>query len=45
VGTVADEEALVVIDGYHGFLALPTDLSKIEDRVFYLAGGYNTSGH
>jgi selenocysteine lyase/cysteine desulfurase len=40
VGTVADEEALVVIDGYHGFLALPTDLSKIEDRVFYLAGGY-----
>lgn len=31
---------LVVIDGYHGFLAVPTDLSAIGDRAFYLAGGY-----
>lgn len=30
----------VVIDGYHGFMALETDLSAISDRVFYLAGGY-----
>jgi selenocysteine lyase/cysteine desulfurase len=30
----------VVIDGYHGFMALETDLSGIADRVFYLAGGY-----
>lgn len=30
----------VVIDGYHGFMATPTDLSTIADRVFYLAGGY-----
>jgi selenocysteine lyase/cysteine desulfurase len=30
----------VVIDGYHGFMAVETDLSAIEDRVFYLAGGY-----
>jgi selenocysteine lyase/cysteine desulfurase len=30
----------VVIDGYHGFMALETDLSAIADRVFYLAGGY-----
>lgn len=30
----------VVIDGYHGFMAMPTDLSKVQDRVFYLAGGY-----
>ena len=30
----------VVIDGYHGFMATPTDLSKVQDRVFYLAGGY-----
>ncbi|WP_206366493.1 aminotransferase class V-fold PLP-dependent enzyme [Sphingomonas gei] len=30
----------VVIDGYHGFMALPTDLSAVADRVFYLAGGY-----
>jgi selenocysteine lyase/cysteine desulfurase len=30
----------VVIDGYHQFLALPTDIGPIEDRVFFLAGGY-----
>lgn len=30
----------VVIDGYHGFMALETDLSSVADRVFYLAGGY-----
>ena len=32
--------ALVVIDGYHAFAALPVDLSKIASRAFYLAGGY-----
>lgn len=31
---------LVVIDGYHGFLARPTDLAAIADRAFYIAGGY-----
>lgn len=30
----------VVIDGYHGFMAQPTDLSAVADRAFYLAGGY-----
>ena len=30
----------VVIDGYHGFMATPTDLSAIADKAFYLAGGY-----
>jgi selenocysteine lyase/cysteine desulfurase len=30
----------VVIDGYHGFMAIPTDLSQVDDRVFYLSGGY-----
>ena len=30
----------IVIDGYHGFMALPTDLSRIQMRAFYLAGGY-----
>lgn len=30
----------VVIDGYHGFMAVETDLSRIADRVFYLSGGY-----
>ena len=30
----------VVIDGYHGFMAIETDLSAAADRIFYLAGGY-----
>lgn len=30
----------VVIDGYHGFMACPTDLSGIADKAFYLGGGY-----
>lgn len=30
----------VVVDGYHGFRAIPTDLSAVADRVFYIAGGY-----
>ena len=31
---------LIVIDGYHGFLARPTELGAITDRAFYIAGGY-----
>ncbi|UZK65651.1 class V aminotransferase [Sphingomonas sp. M1-B02] len=30
----------VVIDGYHGFMSVETDMSAIADRTFYLAGGY-----
>ena len=30
----------VVIDGYHGFMAVETDLSPIAERAFYLSGGY-----
>lgn len=33
-------EALVAIDGYHAFCALPLDLSRVHRRAFYLAGGY-----
>lgn len=33
-------DALVAIDGYHGFCAVPTSLARIESRSFYLAGGY-----
>lgn len=33
-------DAMLVIDGYHGFLALPTDLSILADRAFYIGGGY-----
>jgi selenocysteine lyase/cysteine desulfurase len=40
VAAVPDDETLIVIDGYHGFMARPTDLSAIADRAFYLAGGY-----
>ena len=34
------EQTQIIIDGYHGCGAIPTDLSTIADRVFYLAGGY-----
>ena len=30
----------VVIDGYHGFMAAPTDLSALANRIFYTSGGY-----
>ncbi|MDH5264529.1 MAG: aminotransferase class V-fold PLP-dependent enzyme [Betaproteobacteria bacterium] len=36
----APDGALVAIDGYHAFHALPVDLSAIHARAFYLAGGY-----
>jgi selenocysteine lyase/cysteine desulfurase len=40
VASVRSPAALVVIDGYHGWCAVPTTLRAIEDRAFYLAGGY-----
>ncbi len=40
VDIVRDRKTVVVIDGYHGFMALPIDLSSIADRVFFIAGGY-----
>jgi kynureninase len=40
VEAVPDDETFVVIDGYHGFMAVPTDLGRIADRAFYLTGGY-----
>jgi selenocysteine lyase/cysteine desulfurase len=36
----APKEAMVVIDGYHGFFAVPASLRPVADRAFYLAGGY-----
>ena len=36
----APEKALVAIDGYHAFCALPIDLAGIHRRAFYLGGGY-----
>jgi kynureninase len=40
VSSVSEERVFIVIDGYHAFMALPVDLSTIQDRVFFLAGGY-----
>jgi selenocysteine lyase/cysteine desulfurase len=40
VSSVSEERAFVVIDGYHAFMAMPVDLGAIQDRAFYLAGGY-----
>lgn len=39
-GAVPDRSTLVAIDGYHGFMAVPTDLSAVAHRAFYIAGGY-----
>jgi selenocysteine lyase/cysteine desulfurase len=36
----APQEALVAIDGYHAFCALPIDLARTYRRAFYLGGGY-----
>lgn len=36
----APHRALVCIDGYHAFNALPFDLSRLAERVYYVAGGY-----
>jgi selenocysteine lyase/cysteine desulfurase len=38
--THAPAKTLFVVDGYHGFGALPTSLSAFEGRIFYLGGGY-----
>ncbi len=40
VAAVRDAETPIVIDGYHGYMALHTDLSQIAARAFYLSGGY-----
>lgn len=33
-------DPVIVVDGYHGFMAVPTHLGEVGDRAFYLAGGY-----
>ena len=40
VSSVSEQKAFVVIDGYHAFMARPVDLSAIQDRAFFIAGGY-----
>jgi kynureninase len=36
----APADALIAIDGYHAFCAIPVDLARVHRRAFYLAGGY-----
>lgn len=40
VKAVENPETIIAIDGYHGFMALPTDLKSIENRIFYISGSY-----
>ncbi len=40
VNSVTSDNTLIVVDGYHGFMAKPTDLADIAHRAFYLAGSY-----
>jgi selenocysteine lyase/cysteine desulfurase len=40
VRAVRNPQTLIAIDGYHGFMAVPTDIGAVAERVFYLAGGY-----
>lgn len=30
----------IVMDGYHGYMAIPTNLSEVIDKCFYLTGSY-----
>jgi selenocysteine lyase/cysteine desulfurase len=32
--------AIVAIDGYHAFMAIPVNLARLGPRIFYMAGGY-----
>jgi selenocysteine lyase/cysteine desulfurase len=36
----APDSTLFAVDGYHGFAAIPCNLSGLEGRIFYLGGGY-----
>lgn len=40
VSSVSEQRAFVVVDGYHAFMARPVDIGAIQDRAFFLAGGY-----
>ena len=40
VSAVRSTGAMVVIDGYHGPGAIPMSIAPLEDRVFYMGGGY-----
>ena len=37
---LAKPETIVMVDGYHAFMARPVDWSAAQDKAFYLSGGY-----
>jgi kynureninase len=40
VDAVPSSRSLIIIDGYHAFMAVPVDLGRIAARAFYVGGGY-----
>lgn len=40
VKAVREPQAMVIVDGYHGYMAVPTDWAPVANRSFYTAGGY-----
>jgi len=44
VNKIEENNKFIIVDGYHAFMALPIDLSKIGDKIFYIAGGYKYVG-
>lgn len=40
VNELHDLCSFLLIDGYHAFAALPVDLNEIQNKAFYLGGGY-----
>lgn len=40
VQAVSSEQTMFVVDGYHGFMAVPTNLKALEGRIFYISGSY-----
>jgi len=37
---VPRQDTVIVLDGYHSFMAMPVNLAPLASRVFYLSGGY-----
>ncbi len=40
IAEAAPAASFVVVDGYHAFMAMPTDIGSLADRIFYVGGGY-----
>ena len=43
VTELAKTKTTIAIDGYHAFMAIPTDLSTINEKCFYIAGAYKNA--